>query len=118
MREWPLHWRDDRGLMERICKCGTGHPDPDDLAFKLRLFGEKFMATEGVHGCCGCCLGPGIRISKNPDYRPPILRDGDTGKKCPKCGSSQSSRWTWFRRIKYCIHPDCENYIIRQIYKE
>ena len=55
MRDWPTHWRDDRGLMERICKHGVGHPDPDDLAYrKLIGVGGKY---DGVHGCCGCCCG-------------------------------------------------------------
>lgn len=52
MKDWPTHWRDDRGLMERICKHGVGHPDPDDLAFK-ELMG--LPDSEGVHNCCGCC---------------------------------------------------------------
>lgn len=43
MVEWPTHWRDDVGFMERICPCGIGHPDPDD------------KTADGVHGCCGCC---------------------------------------------------------------
>lgn len=43
MRDWPLIWRDDRGCFERICPCGVGHPDPDDLNH------------DGIHGCCGCC---------------------------------------------------------------
>jgi len=60
MKDWPTHWRDDIGLMERICKCGVGHPDPDDLAFKYKM-AEKFnrpVPTHfAVHGCCGCCSG-------------------------------------------------------------
>lgn len=51
MRDFPLHWRDDRGLMERICPHGVGHPDPDGLAFHLEA-GRDYM---GVHGCDGCC---------------------------------------------------------------
>lgn len=51
MRNWPTHWRDDRRMMERICKCGVGHPDPDDLAYK-----KKMGLDDGVHGCCGCCI--------------------------------------------------------------
>jgi hypothetical protein len=43
MRTWPQHWRNDRGIMERICQHGIGHPDPDDLT------------TDRVHGCDGCC---------------------------------------------------------------
>ena len=35
--------------MERLCKHGVGHPDPDDMAVKKRPLG-------GLHGCpCGCC---------------------------------------------------------------
>lgn len=55
MKDWPTHWRDDRGLMERICKCGVGHPDPDDLAYKERVRGKTYAKMESIHGCCGCC---------------------------------------------------------------
>lgn len=47
MREWPQDWRSDRGLMERICPHGVGHPDPDDPKSQ-----DKY---EAVHGCDGCC---------------------------------------------------------------
>ena len=51
MQWWPLHWRSDRGIFERICKHGVGHPDPDQ--------GPHWAATgqdwQWVHGCCGCC---------------------------------------------------------------
>lgn len=57
MKDWPLHFRDDRGIMERICKCGVGHPDPDDLAFRLK----KGSTDTGIHGCCGCCM-PGVTV--------------------------------------------------------
>ncbi len=56
MRDWPTNWRGDIGLMERICKCGIGHPDPDDLAYKRRVMGKE-ADHFGVHGCCGCCNG-------------------------------------------------------------
>lgn len=57
LSEAPLNWRSDRGLMERICEHGVGHPDPDDLAHKRRLHGDDFAWGEGIHGCCGhgCC---------------------------------------------------------------
>ena len=51
MRTWKLNWRDDRGLMERICPHGVGHPDPDSLAFHVR----HGRTWQGIHGCCGCC---------------------------------------------------------------
>lgn len=53
MRTWPLHWRGDRGFMERLCPHGTGHPDPDDAAYH-RSVGREV----GVHGCDRCCRKP------------------------------------------------------------
>lgn len=46
MRDWQLEWREDRHCFERICACGVGHPDPDDIGH------------DGIHGCCGCCCPP------------------------------------------------------------
>jgi hypothetical protein len=54
MKNWPQHWRADRGIMERICPHGVGHPDPDDLT------------EDTVHGCDSCC-NPGRRHDEN-DY--------------------------------------------------
>lgn len=51
MRSWRQHFRDDRGIMERICPHGVGHPDPDDV---FNLTPER---GGGIHGCDGCCLG-------------------------------------------------------------
>lgn len=48
MKEWPQNWRSDRGIMERICPHGIGHPDPDDRAIRNGW-------DAGVHGCDGCC---------------------------------------------------------------
>jgi len=45
MLAWRTHWRDDRGIMERICPHGIGHPDPDC----------KYSNQDRVHGCDGCC---------------------------------------------------------------
>lgn len=53
MRTWPLHWRTDRGIFERICPHGTGHPDPDHLP-RWKALGWEINA---VHGCDGCCWG-------------------------------------------------------------
>jgi hypothetical protein len=52
MTNWPLHWRDDRGIFERICEHGIGHPDPDQRSWFV-ISGES-----GVHGCDGCCVEP------------------------------------------------------------
>lgn len=56
MKDWPINWRDDRKLVERICPHGIGHPDPDDLEFKRQWYGTiyKDYAFES-HGCDGCC---------------------------------------------------------------
>ncbi len=59
MRDWPMHWRDDTGVMERICPCGVGHPDPDDLAYNIKIG----QARKGVHGCCGCCNPETLKVS-------------------------------------------------------
>ena len=46
MRDFPQHWRSDRGIMERVCPHGVGHPDPDCVYSQAQ--GE-------THGCDGCC---------------------------------------------------------------
>lgn len=45
MRHMPQEWRGDRGIMERICEHGVGHPDPDDIN------------PDKDHGCDLCCRG-------------------------------------------------------------
>jgi hypothetical protein len=51
MRSWPLVWRDDKGVMERMCAHGVGHPDPDDAAFQARVG----RGSLNIHGCDVCC---------------------------------------------------------------
>jgi hypothetical protein len=51
MRTWPLLWRDDRAIFERVCEHGVGHPDPDQFDY-WRDIGQE---AQGVHGCDGCC---------------------------------------------------------------
>jgi hypothetical protein len=53
MRAWPQHWRGDRQLMERICPCGVGHPDPDHMSW-IRSVDPARAEWEGIHGCCEC----------------------------------------------------------------
>jgi hypothetical protein len=54
MVDWEMNWRPDRGIMERLCpEHGTGHPDPDDIAYLKRV--GRDADAEGIHGCCGCC---------------------------------------------------------------
>lgn len=51
MKDWPLLWRNDRHIFERICVHGVGHPDPDTMAYLI----DKGSTDTGIHGCCGCC---------------------------------------------------------------
>lgn len=59
LNEAPLIWRADRRMFERMCSHGTGHPDPDDLAFKEKTMSEQMYKSRafGIHGCCAerCC---------------------------------------------------------------
>lgn len=54
MVNWSLLWRADIGVAERICVHGTGHPDPDDVAYR-KSTGDEWLS---VHGCDGCCQQP------------------------------------------------------------
>lgn len=51
LRDAPLFWCTDRGILERICKHGMGHPDFDSALY-LEKIGKGY---ENVHGCDGCC---------------------------------------------------------------
>lgn len=53
MRGWATNYREDRGLTERICCHGVGHPDPDSVSYGLK-FGKDISS----HGCDGCCSPP------------------------------------------------------------
>lgn len=53
MRDWPRVLRSST-LVERTCPHGVGHPDPDSLAYFLRLHPQN--EAFGVHGCDGCCI--------------------------------------------------------------
>lgn len=55
MQYWKMLWRDDRALLERICKHGVGHPDPDQLTYLKTKVNVGYSAEKSVHGCDGCC---------------------------------------------------------------
>ena len=64
MRWWPLLWRDDRGIFERICpEHGVGHPDPDQFPY----WRATDRMWEAVHGCCGCCRIDVPGVQGTPD---------------------------------------------------
>jgi hypothetical protein len=54
MRDWPITFRGDKYLSERVCPHGIGHPDPDDLAWRTPEQREALS----IHGCDGCCHTP------------------------------------------------------------
>lgn len=51
LKDAPLFWRQDRGILERQCEHGVGHPDADAAKY-LTSIGREF---ENIHGCDGCC---------------------------------------------------------------
>lgn len=54
LKNAELNWRSDRRIMERLCDHGVGHPDPDDLEYRVIVLGQDSKYA-GVHGCDGCC---------------------------------------------------------------
>jgi len=46
-----LNWRGDRGILERVCVHGVGHPDYDSAMYLISV-GQGY---QNVHGCDGCC---------------------------------------------------------------
>lgn len=63
MNGWPTNWRDDIGMMERICIHGVGHPDPDDIKFKADQGAGGPVEWLGIHGCDGCCNKNTVEVS-------------------------------------------------------
>lgn len=53
MRGWRPVWRNDKGIFERLCPHGIGHPDPDCVTWLAKI-GRLDLA---LHGCEGCCSG-------------------------------------------------------------
>lgn len=51
MDDWPVVYRADRGIWERKCPHGIGHPDPSQFDY----WQETGQMFEAVHGCDGCC---------------------------------------------------------------
>lgn len=47
LKDRPRSWRPERGIVERICAHGVGHPDPD----------QHLSGTDTMHSCDGCCVG-------------------------------------------------------------
>lgn len=75
--DWPTHWRADRGLMERICPHGIGHPTKAHMEFLKEMDavrGTENAKWEGIHGCDGCCGG---NYDTGKDRREPFPEEED-----------------------------------------
>jgi hypothetical protein len=87
MSGFKLNWRSDRGIFERICPHGVGHPDPD----QFEHWASIGASAESIHGCDGCCaevvdvptesrLAEILRkASESPTIRRPRRRRVDDG---------------------------------------
>jgi hypothetical protein len=62
MVEEPFILR-ETGLIERRCRHGVGHPDPDSVAY----FERHGLKGFGLHGCCGCCRLPDPSLFRDED---------------------------------------------------
>jgi len=64
---WPMVIRAST-LIERTCRHGVGHPDPDSVAYLnwKDEYDDKF--GWGVHGCDGCCLPADAKRPNTDDY--------------------------------------------------
>lgn len=72
MAAWPLEFRPFKQIFERVCDCGTGHPDPDSLLYHRRRAatpgGSDYLA---VHGCCATlCCAPPNQAGEDGEARP------------------------------------------------
>ena len=56
MKDWPLHWRQDKGIFERICPHNIGHMDIDDYNYKVKTSGEDKANALSLGAVCGVCF--------------------------------------------------------------
>lgn len=65
LKDAKMLWRNDRGILERLCEHGVGHPDADSAAY-LASIGRS---NDNIHGCDGCCIGkPESEADKKPEF--------------------------------------------------
>lgn len=58
LRHALRYWDDQTRAILRLCPHAEFHPDPDDLAFKMRTYPQSYVEmTWGEHPCDGCCGG-------------------------------------------------------------
>lgn len=83
MISWPALWRWDRGIVERVCEHGIGHPDPDSVSYSTSI-GDGSVA---VHGCDGCCAPQDSNCSVCGEQI-----NHDSLWPCESCGASRRER--------------------------
>lgn len=78
MVDWPKQYRLGRGIFERTCDHGVGHPDPDSIAYLRRVAllsadviddhddVDTRVRNARMHGCDGCCVSAGDREQAVP----------------------------------------------------
>jgi len=64
LRDAKLLWRDDRQILERVCKHGVGHPDADAAAYLASIN----RSNDNIHGCDGCCTGKPETSEGKPEF--------------------------------------------------
>lgn len=53
---------DRGGMVEDLCqKHGVGHPNRAWLASDENREKDGSLKDPGIHGCCGCCRGKGLK---------------------------------------------------------
>lgn len=68
MRKWPLAWRDEPGIFDRVCAHGISHPDPDQFDY----WRSEGLMHHGMHSCDSCCAEH--KITAAPPARPGSTR--------------------------------------------
>lgn len=82
MRDWMLHWRNDRAVFERICEHGIGHYDPDQFDY-WRETGQEWQT---IHGCDGDCV-PSCKHANEYFDRGECGGCGGMHYRCVDCGA-------------------------------
>lgn len=83
--EWPLIWRTDRGIFERACPHGIGHPATEQIAFWNRSMSPEDAEAQRIHGCDGCCGDPLPELDDEPE----LLNNRHFSIQCPRCDRKQ-----------------------------
>lgn len=51
LKDAPMIWKNARGILERLCQHGVGHPDYDSALYLTSIGAE----AQNIHACDGCC---------------------------------------------------------------